>query len=576
MNEDQEALLQLYKELARIFEEHGIRYYGMYGTELGTIRHDGFIPWDLDIDLIVFCDDMPYISELLNTELDHEKYYFHESRADCHPHVIIKTENFEDELKDSSPLFIDLFLFYPYPDGWFRRKFFNMMATMCYISTYVLESFRSLFWYRVFCNVPGIFEKIASMVVKSDHRDVAHFVPNFRNEIYQIEDFNEPWMHKFEDTVMPIPKKWEKYLLMYFGEDYMQLPPVEERYGTRGYPVDAYLDYLMDKEIERKDAVVLRDAGVKVSVSIPLRNSEDRVYECIRHIRQQSYVGIEAIIIVDPESEDDTLSKVREYSKSLKYCKIIEGSYDDANNIGLENASGDYIWFMDVDDVPGPYFVSEMLRIIMEKGCDVIVCNNYCSYRGMVITPPDREYRITEMTGEDAVRQVCSGKIAVSSQNKLFRRSFLIENGLRFKSSQNGYDHTIRSFLTADKVIYYNKPLYTHVLKDDGAAEDATVAVCVQDTMAIADHLRDRKELHERFCAYAFKHLLHGMTGMTSDAFRKLSASDDVRHLSGFKRNGCGPDVLLYRISPMLYYRLGKLARKMRKPNNDYLFDRKI
>ena len=109
MNEDQEALLRLYKELARIFDEHGIRYYGMYGTELGAVRHDGFIPWDLDIDLIVFCDDMPYISRLLNTELDQKKYYYHESRADCHPHVIIKTDNFEDDLRNSNPLFIDLF-----------------------------------------------------------------------------------------------------------------------------------------------------------------------------------------------------------------------------------------------------------------------------------------------------------------------------------------------------------------------------------------------------------------------------------------------------------------------------------
>ena len=77
----------MYKELARIFDEHGIRYYGMYGTELGTIRHDGFIPWDLDIDLIVFSDDMPYISELLNTELDQEKYYYHESREIGRAHV---------------------------------------------------------------------------------------------------------------------------------------------------------------------------------------------------------------------------------------------------------------------------------------------------------------------------------------------------------------------------------------------------------------------------------------------------------------------------------------------------------
>ena len=93
------SLLQMYKDVAEVFDRHGIRYYGMYGTELGVIRHKGFIPWDNDIDLLVLCDDMPYISELLNTELDQDKYYFHESRADCHPHVILKTKDFEKQVE---------------------------------------------------------------------------------------------------------------------------------------------------------------------------------------------------------------------------------------------------------------------------------------------------------------------------------------------------------------------------------------------------------------------------------------------------------------------------------------------
>ena len=46
MNDGQKALLQMYKDVAKIFNEHGIKYFGLYGTELGAIRHDGFIPWD--------------------------------------------------------------------------------------------------------------------------------------------------------------------------------------------------------------------------------------------------------------------------------------------------------------------------------------------------------------------------------------------------------------------------------------------------------------------------------------------------------------------------------------------------
>ena len=574
----------MYKDIAKVFDDHGIKYFGMYGTELGAVRHDGFIPWDNDIDLIVLSDDMPYISELLNTELDQNKYYFHEPRADCHPHVMLKTDDFEKDLKDRKALFIDLFLFHPYPDGWFRRRFFNFMATMSYLTTYILESARSFFWYRLFCKIPRVFEKVALMVIKSDHTWMAHFVPNFRNEIYEIGDFREPLMHRFEDTEIPIPKEWEKYLLMNYGETYMEYPPPEKRTGAQGYPVDVYFDYVMDQEIERKRPEILKDAGVTVSIVIPLYNSSKIAYECIRCIRQQSYTNIEAVFVVDARSEDDTLSKVQELSKCLKNVKIIEQRDDKrsggARNIGLDVATGEYVWFMDADDNPSPYFISEMLKIILESDSDVVACNHYYSYRNMVITPPDKEYRKTAMTGKEAVKQVCLGKIAIPSWNKLYRRSFLKRKGLYFTSYlSEDYDYTIRSFLATDKIIYYNKPLYTYVLAEGTRSANVGDMIAIADireTMKTANDLKDRKDEHDKFCSQAFRHLLHSLTNTSYDTFKKLSTSDDVKYLSKFKHEKHNIEVLLYKISPLMYYRIGKMARRIKFSDNDFLFDREI
>ena len=585
MNDEQKQLLDMYKAVAKIFDDHGIRYFGMFGTELGAIRHGGFIPWDNDIDIIVFSDDMPYIIELMNTELDQDKYYYHQPRADCHPHVIVKTKDFEKDLKEQKAIFLYLFLYYPYPDGWFRKKIFNLMATGSYITTYMLESAKSMTSYRLFNKVPRIFEKIALMVIKTDHKKIGHFVPTFLDDIYDDDDFREPLIRDFEDTKLPIPMDWEKYLLINFGKNYMTPPPPENRTGAHGYPVGAYYDYILDCREEKKWSERTSDKGITVSIIIPLYNSVNHVYECLRHIRQQSYRNIEVIFVVDARSTDGTLEKVNELSESTRFSvKIIEQTDDNrlggARNIGLEIATGDYIWFMDADDCPSPFFISEMLEIALEKDCDVVVCNHYYSYRQMVITPPDRDYTKKELTGREAISYVCLGKIATPTWNKLFKRSFLMENHLRFiPHLSEDYDYSIRSFMVADKVVYYNKPLYTYVLAEGSLSAnngDNIAAADIRETMETAHTLEEWKEEHDKFCAQAFRHILRSLTNTTSETFKKLSASEDVKQLSRYKQEKLSIEVSMYRLSPRIYYRIGKMARRIKYSNNDVLFDKRI
>ena len=584
MNDEQQQLLDMYKAVAKIFDDHGIRYFGMYGTELGAIRHNGFIPWDNDIDLIVFSDDIPYINELMDTELDKEKYYYHYPRADCHPHVILKTDDFVNDLKEQKPIFLDLFLFHPYPDKWFRRKFFNLMATASYISTYMLESAKTMASYRLFNKVPRIFEKLALMVVKSDHKKVAHFVTGFKKDIFDIDDFRESLSHRFEDTVMPIPTDWEKYLLKYFGETYMTPPPPDKRTGAMGYPVGAYFDYILDSKLNKEWPKRIKDEGITVSVIIPLYNSVNSIYECVRHIRQQSYRNIEVVFVVDTGSDDGTYEKVVECSKSLENVKIIEQKDDKrsggARNIGLQSATGEYVWFMDVDDCPSPFFVSEMLGTALEYKSEVVACNHYYSQRKMVITPPDNDYEKMVFSGKEAVRSVCSGKINVQPWNKMFKRSFLVENNINFTSNHNKeYNHIIQSFLIAKKVVYYNKPLYTHVLEEGNKiiiGRDIKAIMDVKESMKVVEELKERKKEHDQFCSQAFRHLLNSMTNLTCEDFISLSKSENVKYLSRFRQKKLNFNVFLYKISPYLYYRWGRMIKRMKVSNNDFLFDNQI
>ena len=90
MNETQSRLLSMYKDISKILDAHGIRYYLCYGSAIGAVRHDGFIPWDDDMDIWVWQEDLANIKKYLQSELDPKHYYYHDSKADTHPHVIYR------------------------------------------------------------------------------------------------------------------------------------------------------------------------------------------------------------------------------------------------------------------------------------------------------------------------------------------------------------------------------------------------------------------------------------------------------------------------------------------------------
>ena len=322
----------------------------------------------------------------------------------------------------------------------------------------------------------------------------------------------------------------------------------------------------------------------RVSIIVPLYNSSIHITNCIDNIKGQSYDNNEIIIVVDSKCSDDTFEKVTDISSKLKNIIIIEQKDNlrsgGARNLGLDAATGDYVWFLDVDDYPHPNFISEMLEIISGYGNDVVVCNHYYSHKNKIIDPPVKEYRIIEMTGREAMEGISLGKIPIPSWNKLYRRLFLIDNKLRFSSGYSeDYDYSMHSFMNADKVIYYNKPLYTYVLTDKSrsvGAGDNIVRADVEETMKVADSLKGNKEEYVNFCAKSFRHLLRSMTNASRKTFRELSRTDEVKMLSKCKQETFSLEVTIYRLSPSLYYAIGRTARKLKFSKKNLLFDKNI
>ncbi len=101
-----------------------------------------------------------------------------------------------------------------------------------------------------------------------------------------------------------------------------------------------------------------------ISVILPVYNRQAYISECLRSIQNQSYGNFE-ILIIDDGSADRSLELCRDAAKADIRIRIMEGSHQGvsaARNLGLQQARGEYLLFVDSDDVIHPRFMEVMLQ----------------------------------------------------------------------------------------------------------------------------------------------------------------------------------------------------------------------
>lgn len=72
----QQSSVKILKRFDSIARKHGIKYWLGFGTLIGAIRHNGFIPWDDDIDICILRSDYEKLNDILNKEFVDQKWHF--------------------------------------------------------------------------------------------------------------------------------------------------------------------------------------------------------------------------------------------------------------------------------------------------------------------------------------------------------------------------------------------------------------------------------------------------------------------------------------------------------------------
>ena len=243
----QKVELDIFKIFIGICEKLEIKYYLIAGTLLGAVRHNGFIPWDDDIDVGLVREDYErFISEAPGLLPDH--IFLQTNKTDPQfPHVYAKLRNenttfIECSVKDnkmSHGVFIDVFPLDRCDPNKLNSRVFRLkkkiysMRRSSLFKNDQLDVKRRLI--RLACKIicPSSNAAIARLDKLYRSMPDGKYLVNFsgiygKREIMPTEWYEDGVQLQFEDVKAVVPKEYDKWLTQVYG-DYMTPPPVEKR-----------------------------------------------------------------------------------------------------------------------------------------------------------------------------------------------------------------------------------------------------------------------------------------------------------------------------------------------------------
>lgn len=217
---------------------------------------------------------------------------------------------------------------------------------------------------------------------------------------------------------------------------------------------------------------------LKVSIIIPVYNVEKYIKECLDSVLNQTLKDIEVICINDC-SPDNCLEILNEYAQKDKRVRVIDlkenQGMGNARNLGIQEAKGQYIMFLDSDDFLEPQAVEEAYKKISENDNDFVIFdyNNYIEETDEKILIKNHTAPFQNLGNKNYIKlSECDFHFlsAAFVWNKIYKLSFIKENEIKFSHKKFFEDlsFAIRAFAKAENFSYMDKALYNYRKKANG------------------------------------------------------------------------------------------------------------
>lgn len=250
-----------------------------------------------------------------------------------------------------------------------------------------------------------------------------------------------------------------------------------------------------------------------ISIIVPVFNVEKYLKKCVDSIMDQTYQNFE-VILVNDGSTDQSLNICSEYAQKdtrVKVINKINGGLSDARNIGIENATGKYITFIDSDDFIKRDYLEYLYYLIKKYNTKISIC----AYSVLMESGKEINYGIgyceKKMDLKESYRRMLNEEgFSVSAWAKLYETK-LFEN-IRYPKGMLCEDNgTTYKILAKEKWIAYGNESKYYYLKRNGSIMLSSFNIKKLDMIILTDEMcsfieeceNELKECAERRRVYA-------------------------------------------------------------------------
>lgn len=245
----QMELYDILVEFDRICRGLDLPYYLAYGTLLGSIRHQGFIPWDDDVDVWMMRKDYEAFCRCCQKELDNEKFFFQDAKSDPHYYwtygkmrkkntVYIRVG--QNHMKQKTGICIDIIPIDNLPKD---KRLADLSQKICgkckrllwaHAGRKAADTRKKRLQYSLQALLPkrllhGIFHFFACIEKDDMSTDLVVYCLKYR--VFKHEYFEERIDKPFEGHEMSVPAGYDCVLAQLYKQ-YMEYPAEDKRHGS--------------------------------------------------------------------------------------------------------------------------------------------------------------------------------------------------------------------------------------------------------------------------------------------------------------------------------------------------------
>lgn len=275
----QVSQLLLLEYLDKVCRDNKLTYYLVFGSLVGAIRHEGYIPWDVDIDVAMFRRDYELLRKVLHEQPNPFLYYEHYENEKYHisphallrikgTHVIFPNYSLVNHVPQNDGIYIDIFpidnIIDPDVSEMKQVRKISLLRRLVYYKTAlsfkkdhsILKKIGKIAFSILLSPIKYEYlnAKTDSIMqqynnIETEYVGILTDPDDYRRQIYPRNIFGNGRECAFEGHRFLVPEKAEEFLSIRYG-DYMQLPPENERWERIDNQIES-VDYGTTRFLEK-------------------------------------------------------------------------------------------------------------------------------------------------------------------------------------------------------------------------------------------------------------------------------------------------------------------------------------